>query len=77
MELKESIEQEMKLEQLIESLIVMQGRSNRRLEELLKRVHQIEQYIIEAGLVSLAAHPLDESYSFITRLEKGNTTPKS
>ncbi|MGJ7920783.1 hypothetical protein [Neobacillus sp. LXY-4] len=77
MELKESIEQEMKLEQLIESLIVMQGRSNRRLEELLKRVHQIEQYILEAGPQATATQPLDEGYSFIARLEKGKTTPKS
>lgn len=63
-----SFEQLEKVEQLLENLIIMVGRSNRRLADLSKRVSQIEQYIVEAA-PSETPFP-DERYSFIARIEK-------
>jgi tetrahydromethanopterin S-methyltransferase subunit B len=43
-----SSEQIDKLEQLLESLIIMLGRSNKKLEDLSGRISQLEQYILES-----------------------------
>jgi hypothetical protein len=65
LEYKKSCGQDGQLEKLIESLIIMLGRSNRRLDDLAKRVLQLEQSIIE-GVPSAFPFP-EESYSFIVR----------
>ncbi len=69
----ESFEQLVKVERLLENLITMIGRSNRRLIDLSKRVSQMEQFIIE---VTSSEIPFpDERYTFIARVEK--PTPNS
>jgi hypothetical protein len=69
----ESFEQLVKVERLLENLITMIGRSNRRLTDLSKRVSQVEQYIVEAAS-SETPFP-DAGYTFIARVEK--PTPNS
>ncbi|AGK55969.1 hypothetical protein [Bacillus sp. 1NLA3E] len=69
----ESFEQLVKVERLLENLITMIGRSNRRLTDLSKRVSQVEQYIVEAAS-SETPFP-DACYTFIARVEK--PTPNS
>lgn len=65
----ETFEQNLNVEKLIESLIVMLGRSNQRLDDLSKRVRQMEQYIIEAAPSTPPIHEVEESYSLIARVE--------
>lgn len=65
MKLEDSRELNPKVETMIESLIVMIGRSNRRLDELSSRIRQLEQSLIEAAPTALPLQ--DESYSFIAR----------
>lgn len=61
-------EQLARLEKIVENLIIIIGSSNRRLNELSRRIAQIEQYIIE---VAPTEHPLpDASRSFIAMVEK-------
>lgn len=64
----QSFEQLVKNEQLLESLIIMLGRSNKKLDDLSKRISQIEQYILEVA-PSETPFP-DASYSFISKVEK-------
>lgn len=65
MKLEDSRELNPKVETMIESLIVMIGRSNRRLDDLSSRIRQLEQSLIEAAPTALPLQ--DESYSFIAR----------
>lgn len=65
MKLEDSRELNPKVETMIESLIVMIGRSNRRLDELSSRIRLLEQSLIEAAPTALPLQ--DESYSFIAR----------
>ncbi|WP_318506884.1 hypothetical protein [Bacillus sp. T3] len=65
MKFEDSRELNPKVENMIESLIIMIGRSNRRLDDISNRIRQLEQSLIEAAP---AAFPLqEESYSFIAR----------
>lgn len=78
-ELEQALEQNKKLEMLVESLIAMLGRSNQRLDDLTVRMGQIEQFMLEAEAVAEAeAGPYvpsrhEECFSFIART--GNTGP--
>lgn len=70
-DLEQTIEQNEKLEKLIESLIAMLGRSNQRLDDLTVRLGQLEQYMVEAAPFVPPSH--EESFSVIART--GNTVP--
>lgn len=67
MKFEDSLEQKSKLEIMIESLIIMLGRSNRRMDDLSNRIRQLEQSIVEAAPTALPPH--EESYSIIAREE--------
>ncbi|MEW8985864.1 MAG: hypothetical protein AB2401_02445 [Bacillus sp. (in: firmicutes)] len=72
-EIDRSLEQNQKLELLIESLIAMLGRSNQRLDELTLRINQVEQFIIEAAPTVPPSH--DDCFSIICQKEK--TVPRA
>lgn len=48
--MKEVSEREKALEYLLESLIKMLGKSNQRVDDLNKRVHQLESFIRETAM---------------------------
>ena len=65
MKFEDSREMNPKLENMIESLIVMIGRQKSRLDDLSNRIRQLEQSLIEAAPAALPLQ--EESYSFIAR----------
>lgn len=78
-ELEQALEQNKKLEVLIESLIAMLGRSNQRLDDLTVRMGQLEQFMVEAQAQAEVEAPAyvpsrhEECFSFIAR--SGSTVP--
>ena len=60
-------EHDKKVEQLLENLIAIVGTNNRKHDELLKRVHQLEQFIHETAPAK--SPNLAVSQSFMNRVK--------
>ena len=56
--LQESCEQSAGLEDLMQSLITMQGKLNQKMLDLNRRVHQLEQSLLEARSSPDERHPV-------------------
>lgn len=59
----ESLDRTARVEEMIETLIKMLGRSNRKMDELSRQVRQIEQCLLESAPTD-SPYP-QESYSYL------------
>lgn len=64
----EPLEKEKSLENLLESLIRMLGRSNEKVDDLSKRVNQLEMSLRETKFAEKAPNP--KIYSFVAEPQK-------